>query len=209
MKRKLSFEEKKFALYVFNTWENKKRTLGLTQVIASKELDITQASFSQFITGKVPMPIPFIFELSVLLMEPLFKEHPTLKKQLDNLNKIKIQEVQVPVMFALNTERPVKSSVVLCLPDTASQSSYAVHVNDESIHPYATLDQYMVVDPLAKIKIADMVLVHARNGTNYVGNLIVITDDEIQIKHPITNSITSIKNLKINFTHKIVGVFSV
>ena len=204
--RALTSEEKQFATYVNTVWQSKKGALKLTQAIASEKIGIGQAAFSMFINGETAMPDSFILNMSVLLEEPLFEAHPKLSKQVEKLKKIKIQEVQVPIMFALNKEKPSKKTTLITLPSTASSSVYAVQVATEDLVPYATHKQYLVVDPIARVTPTKMVLLNTLSGDNYVGTF-TRENGVITIFHPVADTRIDMDESSVNFIHRIVGVF--
>ena len=204
-RRDLTADERKFTDYVKRIWDSKRRDLDLTQTTAADKLGIKQGAINQLLNGKIPITATRAVEFSVLLNEPLFKQHPILKKQLNTIGRFTIQEVTIPVMFALN--RKTKAKIDILLPDTASVSCYAVQVDTDDLSPYAEAGAFLIVDPFTDLTENAKVFINTLEGENYVGKLLEYNSTSVKIKHLTSKKTTRIKLEDFNLCHSIVGTY--
>ena len=67
MKRIMTPQDKQAATNLYRIWNDKKRSLGLTQEKASERLGISQSGFSQYVLGKVRLGDSILLKFSELL----------------------------------------------------------------------------------------------------------------------------------------------
>ena len=111
-------------------------------------------------------------------------------------------------MFALYKDKPTKKTILLSLPNTASNSSYAVQVTTNDFSPYCISGQYIGIDPQKKIHRNAFVLINTLDGDNHIGRYTSNRNNIVKVLHPTKNESIEIEDANINFIHTIIGVFN-
>jgi transcriptional regulator with XRE-family HTH domain len=123
-------------------WDRKKRDLGLTQVKVAQTLGIAQASFNQYLNGRIPLNTNFVLKIAEILEVEPGEISPELFKYVPLKTKI----ISVPVLFAIGGFKGACGEVKVTLAEQSksAESSFAVFVNENMRSPLIPTGSYLV-----------------------------------------------------------------
>lgn len=205
-RRPLTREEKKTCENLKRVWTVKKRELDLTQVRICEKLGITQAAFSQFINGLIPIPTKTLMAIALALKISVKDISPELGKRLEVLQAFSPEKRTLPVLFSLNdTPHPAMGTVPINNKYSKNSAPYLVFV-DQEIGKNLYTGDYFIVDGLRPPRIQHNVFVHLFDNTKYIGKLLEITEFTVTLKTLDTQKTLVIDNSLINIMHDAPGV---
>lgn len=123
-------------------WDSKKRELNLTQVKVAQTLGITQASFNQYLNGRIPLNTNFVLKIAEILEVVPGQISPELFKYVP----LKTKSVFVSVLFAIGSFEGAVGEVKVNLAAEAknSENSFAVFVNENMRSPLIPTGAYLI-----------------------------------------------------------------
>lgn len=143
-------------------WDAAKREKGLTQTKAAKALGIRQATFSQYLNGRIPLNTNFVFNLSELIgVQP-----GEISKELGRYQSLSASSMrEVRVLFSLSGSlKGVKAMVPAALQYKKNQQLnadefldlFAVYIDEELQSPLIRLGSYLIVSAGAKVQPSEL-----------------------------------------------------
>ena len=143
-------------------WDTAKREKGLTQTKAAKALGIRQATFSQYLNGKIPLNTNFVFNLAELIgVQP-----GDISKELGRYRSLSASSVrEVRVLFSLSGSlKGVKAMVPIALQYKKTHQRkadedldlFAVYIDEELQSPLIRIGSYLIVSAGAKVQPSEL-----------------------------------------------------
>lgn len=138
-------------------WDTAKREKGLTQTKAAKALGIRQATFSQYLNGKIPLNTNFVFSLAELIgVQP-----GEISKELGRYRSLSASSMrEVRVLFSVSGSlKGVKAMVPTALQYKKTHQRkadedldlFAVYIDEELQSPLIRIGAYVIVSAMAKV----------------------------------------------------------
>tara|TARA_B110000879_G_C10957262_1_gene426099 strand:+ start:113 stop:715 length:603 start_codon:yes stop_codon:yes gene_type:complete len=169
---------------ITNVWRASKNKSGidLTQQKAAVQLGVTQPMFSQMLNGTVAINPMMVLSVASLL-------RCDLGALVEGLKEYKIlhavsptTSIEIPVTLTL-LGKPVSGKVTKIMMHTISEA-FAIEIDTDEYSPRYSNGEYAIIDPLAKWKIGNQVLVRYGKGACIIRVVSGIKGDEVQTYHP-------------------------
>lgn len=159
-------------------WDTAKREKGLTQTKAAKALGIRQATFSQYLNGRIPLNTNFVFNLAELIgVQP-----GEISKELGRYRSLSASSMrEVRVLFSVSGSlKGVKAMVPTALQykKTSQRKAdedldlFAVYIDEELQSPLIRIGSYLIVSAGAKVQPSELCWVLcAKSGRGFIMQL--------------------------------------
>ena len=188
-------------------WDKKKRELGLTQVKVAQTLGIAQASFNQYLNGRIPLNTNFVLKIAEILEVEPGQISPELFKYVP----LKTKSVFVPVLFAIGGFEGAVGEVKvnLAAQSNNSENSFAVFVNENMRSPLIPTGSYLICShtKVKDLRPTDFVwVIYEDAGEQKPNELLQILNlqkNSFVAMDPVTNT------QKVIFTSKKANVHSI
>ena len=179
-----------------NEWrkyKNGKLGPDLTQKNAADQIGVSQPMFNQMLSGAVSINPMMVLSVSALLRCDL----GALVAELEEyklLNAVSpTMRSEIPVSITLSG-KPVLNRVVSIMTHTMS-GAFAVEIDTDEYSPRYSNGEYAIIDPLAKWKIGNQVLVRYGKGACIIRVVSSVNNSEIITHHPTVVGVSTTINL--------------
>lgn len=194
--RLISADSLEMSRRINNEWrkyKNGKLGSDLTQKNAADQIGVSQPMFNQMLSGAVSINPMMVLSVSALLRCDL----GALVAELEEyklLNAVSpTMRSEIPVSITLSG-KPVLNRVVSIMTHTMS-GAFAVEIDTDEYSPRYSSGEYAIIDPLAKWKVGNQVLVRYGKGACIIRVVSSIDGDNVTTHHPTQVGVNTDVNL--------------
>jgi len=164
-------------------WELKKRDLELTQVKASKQLGITQASFSQYLNCVIALNTDMTLKMAELLKVDAGDIDPKLKQQI-RLVDLNAVSVMVAVVAAIPGPLLGSSVITVEVLGMAGAALYALLLT-KAVGDIPA-NSYVLADPAKEVLVGQTGVLTLKDQTRLFGKLLSRNSKRIVFQDKMT-----------------------